>query len=252
MISRCLGSMRGIALLSEINPGGLHVAVQFDPLFQAQSWLNLFVPEEADEIRRNGPHDFGPLIALIARRAADRGEALVLRDWSYLDFVNVPLDYVKSVEIPAGRYEFSLASALEVDCTFRQATTVRHPAAMWESWRKYKPESRLTLEEMLKGCRRFAEHAERIGFARYEDITRNPQSEMETLCRMLELTFDPGFQENWLHYQNITGDVGNLTSVKIKGIETRPIAPRLLKELLVYPDYTTTLRILGYAEDTIP
>ena len=81
VICRCLASMRGVVLLSEIHPRGLRM---FDPLQQAHEWYGL-LNEKDIRAARAGQLGFRNAIALVHRCCAERGLVLVIRDWSHLD-----------------------------------------------------------------------------------------------------------------------------------------------------------------------
>jgi len=250
-ISRCLATMSGVSLLSEINPGGVEVSNRFDPLFQAQFWLRLLSANEVARLRQVNA-SFAEVLQTIARRASERGDALVVRDWSYLDFTERPLDFIDGHDLPAGSFRLELAAALADVCSVRQAATVRHPAAMWMSWRNYRPQSTLSLAEFLHGCRRFAESACALGFVRYEDFTRDPDGALRKLCGLLGVEFDPGFRDRWFLYRNLTGDVRSFDHEEIRPTVERAVEADLMASLRDNPDYRSTVDLLGYSFDRIP
>lgn len=86
-MSRCLGSMRTVHLLSEAHPLGMR---WINPLQQAVEWHRLMTAAEARAMLARGPVRFDTLIELLAERAAQRGRTLVVRDWTHLDFHGAP------------------------------------------------------------------------------------------------------------------------------------------------------------------
>jgi hypothetical protein len=150
LISRCLGCMSGVLLLSEIHPLG---TAQFNPLVQAQRWYGLLSSQDLLDLRARGRIAFADAIELIHRRASDSGQRLVLRDWSHLDFTGVPF-----IAKPA--YRLLTADALKGRFDLRQICTVRHPLDQWLSLRQLAVvQGKLTLEGYLAGYRQFAEQA---------------------------------------------------------------------------------------------
>jgi hypothetical protein len=87
VISRCLGCMSGVILLSEIHPLGIR---QFNPLAQAQRWFGLLSSHDLAALAARGQIGFADAIELIHRRAEECNQRLVVRDWSHLDFTGVP------------------------------------------------------------------------------------------------------------------------------------------------------------------
>jgi protein O-GlcNAc transferase len=243
IISRCLAAMRGVTVLSEVHPRGAEVALQFDPLFQAQYWFKLLSDADARALR-DGSASFTDCIVRIAERAAERGEALVVRDWSHLDFMARPF-----FDEPTGR--LSLAEALADSCRTVQAATVRHPASQWLSWSRFMPESGLSLADFMAGNRRFAEQAVEIGFMRYEDFARYPGPPLIELCRRLELEFDPEYAYRWIFYRTVNGDLDGLGHYSIEPAQPPRVSAELREALERNADYLRTLELLGYGPDWI-
>jgi hypothetical protein len=238
LISRCLGCMSGVLLLSEIHPLGTR---HFNPLIQAQRWYGLLSSQDLAELRARGGVGFADAIALIQRRAEDCGQQLVIRDWTHLDFTGVPF-------VPRPAQRLLTAEALAARFGLRQVCTVRHPLDQWLSLRQLAVvQGRLTLEGFLAGYRRFAEIARTIGYYRYEDFTSDPSRVMKALCQCLELRFDRHFGERWRDYAFVTGDVaGRRGGGEIRAVPRRPVEPDLLEAIAANADYRTSLELLGY------
>ena len=238
LISKCLGCMAGVVLLSEIHPLGTS---HFNPLIQAQRWYGLLSTQDLIELKARGRVAFVDAIELIRRRAEDCSQRLVIRDWSHLDFTGVPF-----VARPAHR--LLTAEALATRYELRQVCSVRHPLDQWLSLSQLAVvQGRLGLAAFLSGYRRFAEVAKSIGFQRYEDFTRDPQAVMKSLCGSLQLKFDRGFAERWRDYTFVTGDVsGSRGGGEIRPVPRRPAAPDLLAALAANDDYQASLELLGY------
>jgi hypothetical protein len=239
LISRCLGCMSGVLLLSEIHPLG---TAQFNPLVQAQRWYGLLSSQDLAALRARGGIAFADAIELIHERALDAGQRLVIRDWSHLDFTGVPL-----VANPA--YRLLTAEALARRFQLHQLCTVRHPLDQWLSLRELAAvRGKLTFERYLAGVRRFAETAAQIGFLRYEDFVVDPEAVMKELCRRLDLRFDRHFAERWSSYAFVTGDVAGCRSGgRIEPAPRRPIEPDFLAAVALNTDYRRSLELLGYA-----
>ena len=238
LISKCLGCMPGVLLLSEIHPLGTN---HFNPLVQAQRWYGLLSSQDLTELKARGRVGFADAIELIRRRAEECSQRLVIRDWSHLDFTGVPF-----VARPAHR--LLTAEALAARYELRQVCTVRHPLDQWLSLSQLAViQGRLTLEGYLAGYRRFAEVASTIGFYRYEDLTNDPPGVMKALCGALQLRFDRTFAARWRDYTFVTGDVaGGRGGNEIQPVPRRPAAPELLAALAASEDYRASLELLGY------
>jgi hypothetical protein len=238
VISRCLGCMSGVVLLSEIHPLGLR---QFNPLAQAQRWFGLLSSHDLGALAARGQIGFADAIELIHRRAEECNQRLVIRDWSHLDFTGVPF-----VARPA--YRLLLAEACGKQFDLRQVCTVRHPLDQWLSLRRLAIlQGKLVLPDFLAGYRRFAEIASEIGFFRYEDFTAEPAPVMKALCKRLELKFDAGFGGRWHEYALVTGDMaGSRAGSAIAPLPRRPVEAALLEELSTNDDYRNSLQLLGY------
>jgi len=256
-IAKCLAVMPGVALLSEVNPAVTALAARawarqdresseilwsFDPIRQADRWHHLITPDDFAQLRAlRGPMPFEQAIALIHRRARDRGLQLILRDWSHIDFLGIPF-----IEKPP--CTLGIIQALAGPYALPQAFTVRHPIDQWLSMEHTEfLKGSLTLEAYLLGCRRFAELAARAGFTRYEDFTADPDAHLRTLCDRLGIAFDPTYRDRWAAYQNITGDVkGTRAQARITALPPRPVDPDLLRRFAASEDYRATIEILGY------
>lgn len=236
MISRCLASMNGVVLLSEIHPLGVRM---FDPLQQAHSWYGLVTEDDLQRLQGQRIA-FADAIGLIARRCAEQGRLLVLRDWSHLDYTGIP--YAAPV------YRCRLAESLQDGFDLVRTSTVRHPLDQWLSL-STKPalRGRLDPARYLEGVERFAEDAVSVGFARYEDFTRAPDDTLRAICAALELPFDPGYRDRWAGYANVTGDVmPGRGGAEIRPLPRQPVDPEERRAFCALPAYARILERLGY------
>lgn len=118
LVSRCLGCMNGVALLSEIHPAGVRY---FNPLNQAHHWFQLLTPWDLEHIAQGSGLSFSDAIGLINQRCREQGKHLVLRDWGHLDFTAVPF-----LDTPS--YRLTLADVLAGEFSVVHTAVVRHPA----------------------------------------------------------------------------------------------------------------------------
>ncbi len=250
IISRCLGSMKNITLLSEVSPvpygcitaETIGTCAQFHPILQAYKWHSLFSVEEAELLTMQTSLDYATLIELVRRRCDERGETLLLRDWSHADFTSHP-------PFPAPTYDFSIVNALQEKFNIRHTASVRHPIDQWLSLRRLVVvHGNVSLEQFLHGYRRFAEKAVEIGFVRYEDLVISPETEIRKLCDRLDLNYDTDFQTEWVNYTRVTGDIKqSRADVEIKKLPRRDFEPELLEQFASNADYQRSLELLGFA-----
>lgn len=257
IIAKCIGVMPRVVMLSEVHPAvpglmhtpstkktknALGVLWSFDPLRQADQWYGLLTAEDKDRIRASrSVLPFDESVAMIERRARDRGLALVIRDWAHLDFLGEPF-----LPDPPGR--FAAVGTLAPRFRLLRAITVRHPIDQWLSMRNLPMlREEIPLEAYLRGCRRFAEEAVKLGFTRFEDFAADPQRHVRELCSQLELEFDAGFVQRWPGYKTITGDVGgSRAQTSISPPARRAVEEPLLERFGRNEDYRATVDLLGY------
>ncbi|MCA9312300.1 MAG: hypothetical protein KDA21_13885 [Phycisphaerales bacterium] len=239
LMSRCLGCMKGMALLSEIHPQVV-LNERVSLVSQARDWFRLLRPEEIARLRRSRA-DFATVVATIAANAEATRRTLVIRDWSHIDFHAAP--YVRTA---AGTS--ALRRALEPSFTLIATSTVRHPIDQWLSLRRLTTmQGAITLGQYLQGCRVFAEYAVATGFLRYEDFTRAPDDTLRQLTTRLQVPFDPEWVTKWEAYDRITGAVsGTRGSGGIVPLPRQPHEPELLDRCAENADYQRTLQLLGY------
>lgn len=237
LISRCLGCMDGVALLSEVHPLGVKM---IDPAEQARRWHSLLKPAEMSSWR-GGRGRYDELMALLARRADDKGRRLLLRDWSHLDFLGTPF-VEPSFDSRSSRL---LGSRFEL----RRFATVRHPADQWTSQQRLDMlRGRVEPAVYLRGCRAFAELAAEVGLVRYEDFTRDPDAELARLCAGLGVDYDPTWRDRYRTYANTTGDEETLARSigEIRPALRRDLDPAIRAVFDASDDYAETCRLLGY------
>jgi len=216
LITKCLGSMTGVVVLSELHPNNL---VQTNPMAQAIEWFGLVTKDQARSWQRAGGPTFDGFIRVCHDAAAARGDTLVVREWSHLDYHGVPFC--------APTMRSGVCAALGTDFECVQACTVRHPIDQYLSLMDTAIGPALGLERYLAGAAAFAREAREIGFVRYEDFTRDPDTALSTLCDRLGLAFDPGYRDRWPEYATVTGDTASGIG---RGAARREIEPMKRRE----------------------
>ena len=241
LVSRCVGCMDNIALLSEIHPLGVQAA-NINILEQAVKWYGLFQAGEISPVKR---YTFSEITMLISRAMETKGLQLVIRDWTHLDFMAVPF-------IDKPYYRSRLVEHLQKDFDIIQYHLVRHPVPQWFSTNNLAVmHGKLMLEQYLEGYYRYACLASENGYVRYEDFTRDPALSMRKICANLEIDYDAGFIDKWQGYSKITGDIISNEDRRpkysfFKPAELPVIDAMLYEQLHNCEYYNKSLELLGY------
>jgi hypothetical protein len=250
VIAKCLGSMRGIALLSEVHPaqGAVINREQYDPLFQARNWFPEIDGHVAAEIEAGAPASgqarWLHVVREVERRVATGGRRLLVRDWTHWDF-NVK----KERETRRLRTRHLLARVF----TPRGAVVLRDPGQHFASLSNRPEMSRLSLRRFLESFIDFVHEARYLDLPvlRYEDFCISPDSFLENLCGLLGCPFDPAYHDNWQGFAKLTGNVPFVTGTNRSGrtIVLPPPRPvnRELENLLHGDGMPEFLAEIGYA-----
>jgi len=243
LMCKCLGSMHGVALLSEIHPAATEM---FNPLIQAHGWFGLLNKNDVAALQAGKVLSFNEAIAVIERCSRQKMRHLVIRDWAHLDFTGLPW-----LDRPG--FRLTLADSLQSDFSLLQLFMVRHPVDVWLSISRLAimqnaiADGRLNVPFFLSGFEAFARQAAAGDFIRYEDFTHHPEAAMRRACEKLELPYDAGFMQRWPAYKTITGDVESTRGGdEIRPLARRPYEAELLAQFKAEEAYWNSLKLLGY------
>lgn len=239
LVCKCLGSMDSVVLLSEVHPANMAFT---NPVAQAVQWFGLVDEAWVRRWRASGG-GFKEFIGACAERCAERGETLVVREWSHLDWHGVPFG--------AATMGSGLRDALGGEGSTREVCTVRHPMDQYVSLMKTPVGEKLGMGAYLEGVRAFAHEAARVGFVRYEDFTADPDAALGEICTALGVAFDGGYRARWSSYTAITGDTAGVGRASGAGV----IEPQARREpeasvaaaLRSSGAYAEACAVLGYA-----
>ncbi len=245
LISKCLGSMEGVFLLSEIHPLTEQVDAAYtrmveamNPLRQAIEWHRLPTEHDLRKLGKRERVEFSELLVLLAERAQSRGGALLVRDWTHLDFIARPF-------LPEPTLRLTTAEELRQVAEVESHITVRHPVDQLVSLSKLGVmQGSWDLREYFYAYRVFAEVAREVGFTRYEDFTRDPDGHLRRMCAALALPFDPGYADRWPDYRKITGD--NSSFRTIQPVHHKELEPEQMEKIRALPDYQQAVALFGY------
>lgn len=216
VISRCLGCMESVLLLSEIHPFG-----PASPIKQAKRWFNAVTDLEEFQADVN-KMPFVDQVELIHKKAGEMGKVLVIRDFTQMDFIGFKGARRERI---TPEYKSVLADKLSARFEVVQFSVVRNPVDQWTSIQGVKGlRDGLVQDRFLTGAAMFALHAQQTGFVRYEDFVNDPDAAIQTICIGLDIPFDSGYRDKWADYKTISGDTKS-EAFQAKEIKKQPEKP---------------------------
>ena len=214
IISKCLGAQKDVVLLSEIHPEGILISKKmgvnnsnFDPIFQSQTWNNLFEKDEYKKIT-NSNLKFVEKIDLILEKTELANKKLIIRDWAFADFFGKPF-----IE-PS--YKNSLFEILNKKYNVLNFYIIRHPLKLYSSCynnlgffrRDYNPDF------FIKGYKNYFLNALKNNIFIFENFILNPEKNLKDMCDTLKIVYDDNYL-NKLKDINLTGDPNAKNSINI-------------------------------------
>ncbi len=196
IFSRCLACIPGNVMLSEIHPRWSY----YDPFGQAHDWFGLISEQEGREFLARYGHDYIKAIQLISSRCAERGQHLIIRDWTHVDFFSGPFP-AKPI------YRLSQYEVLKNHFDIRHIALIRHPLDTCLSLRKLPPYKDITIHDFLNRYNAYVNQVKQVGFVRYEDFCDSPAPVIASVCQTLGVNYSEDFLERYKSYTTITGDV---------------------------------------------
>lgn len=241
IVSKCLGCMQGIILLSEIHPITRRYDI-YNPLVQSHYWHHIVKKEEFPLLK---DYDFVEAIKLIANRCGEQEKTLLIRDWAHFDFFGSPVIKVTPPK------EFSANLALNNSFQIKEIALVRHPIDQWLSFENYHfLKGKYSIGSFLESFWHFSKKCTNMDFIKYENFTEDPSKYLMQLAEILQFQFDPAFITKWYRYQKITGD-NQLSSrgsalKEIKPLSRRQVSSDILKQFHSNDLYWESIKLLGY------
>lgn len=202
IISRCLGCMKGVALLSEIHPRSQH---EYSSRRQLSEWYGIDVPDGS----------LADVLAAGAAKLAETGRTLIVRGRDYLD--HVPCEF--NDWRPSHTDE--LGDALSHLPT-RHIAILRDHSAVWASMSKHWStsmliaSSSLSFKAFMAGHARYSLMMSHVPTYRYEAFCEYPDAMLTSMCVDLAVPFDEGWRSAWQSYTKITGDLESLDRNEIR------------------------------------
>ena len=222
VISKCIQAMQSTVVISEIHP--LHVRYAFNPFDPVQ----LFVSQTQLATNSKLKMDiFKSRIKQCAEISQYTNTSLVLRDHTHSDYFLVKTcDEIKT--------KSSLLDAISSTYNVRSLVTIRNPLESYLSLKGNKWD--LNVPSFSDYCDRLhmmIKHYKTldIHIKRYEDFCSTPSKFLKHTCEILELEFNPKFQEIFYKIP-MTGDSGRGKQSALNTIQQLP-AKKIPEELLL-------------------
>jgi len=137
VLSRCIGVLPGIALLSEINSASVKLFPSFDPLYQDKNWLHLLGPADAERFSQmdlGNVEAFRELVDVFHVRASEAGRHLGMAFQIVDDVLDATADSATlgktaGKDVRSGKTTFVKIHGLEKSRQFARERTDRAVAA---------------------------------------------------------------------------------------------------------------------------
>ncbi len=198
LLNQCLLCAPENVVLSEVNPAGSVIA----PEKQAEEWFKLLSPDEASAIK-GAP--YLERIGCVARKAAETGRILCLRDWTGINFLDGVSPWLGQ---PSGQLEQRVYLRL-AGCTLSEIALLRRSRSVFESIRANVPElSALTVERFAAGYHAYLAQiaANNITCHRLEEFTSDQHRVLQSICAELGLKYASDFAARFHLIKSVTGN----------------------------------------------
>jgi protein O-GlcNAc transferase len=245
LLSRCIGVLPNVALLSEVNPASVKLFLSFDPLYQDERWLHLLTKEDVERFSRldlKKPENFRDLIQVFYYRARASHRHLVIRDYNYVEFLGVPF----GTDPPR---RMMLHGALPSNIPISSVALIRHPVDQWFSLRKHqRPGSGVSPRMFCNAYLTFLRELRDTPVFKYEEFIDNANDQLRAICRNLGLEFAPSFAERFHKFDCVTGDLKRLRDRSISPSPRQPVAPEIMEEFRSSESFRSILETTGYSD----
>lgn len=236
LISRCIAAQPNTLVLSEVDPLSPFVPGGFLPTDLIG--LSRFSSRPADQETQKQLFLCG--LGVLYAKAARNGQHLILRDHSHGQF-----NFADAVvERP------TLREIISTDFKTVSLVSVRHPLDSYLSlqdtgWvQHFQPP---TLDEYARRYHAFLDRYQDCDILRYEDFVADPAAEMQRLCQIFDLSYDPTFTETFSAI-SLSGDSGRRGDV-ISARPRRPHPPAVEQEALDSEAFMALIARLDYMLD---
>jgi hypothetical protein len=244
LVSRLFGALKRVVVLSETNPRSANLfGGHLNPLKQLRKWHPLLLENviDFDEAEIGYPPRFGEMLEGIWTAAKLYDYRLVLRDFSYADFIGVPFIWPFAADS-------SLDAALEGRFNARSLYLLRHPGDQLASLRTHTAIAHvLTAERFVAGCSAFLNARGNAPLFRYESLVETPEATFRAMCEALDVPFAREAITEFASVTAVTGSLARTSETRITPGEPSPGSVQARRELALVPEYAALLTSLGYA-----
>ncbi|MEA5533079.1 sulfotransferase family protein [Crocosphaera sp. XPORK-15E] len=196
LVNRCLGSIAGNLILSEVNPlASVHPIAE-----QAQDWLDLLKDDQLDEFVHKS---YGQQIHFLATQAKASNKHLIIRDWTAANFIDNPIS--NNILTPSFLLEQDLYLS-HYGLTSLPVVIVRRVADVYESMTRIFPHLNLEIQSFGEAYLAYAQAVCHYPIFHYEQICQDPQTQIRLICQTLEINYDPDFLNKFYQFDKCTGD----------------------------------------------
>tara|TARA_B100001559_G_C16385902_1_gene568801 strand:+ start:213 stop:1010 length:798 start_codon:yes stop_codon:yes gene_type:complete len=225
IISKSISAQKDIALLSEIHPQGIKVRDMMkvdtnlgDPLYQAQNWYNLFKIDDYNELVKS-QLNFLDKIKIINEKIKKQNKFLILRDWSFIDYLGKPFIEPTNKNI--------LLELLRKDFEIKNIFLLRDPLETFLSCMKKLPffSKNYSFDKFLDGYNSFLKDINNENVIHFENFAERPDEILNQISIIFNFKFNKDYKQK-LKTTHITGDVAASQATEI--YQSKKIASELL------------------------
>lgn len=209
LLSRVLGSLEQVVLLSEINPNQNH-SFHYDIRYQMKNWYGVDVIGNS----------FIEKMDYVYNWCIYNNKQLVIRDVSAFDFMANASNGFK----PKGN--FQLIQQLNEHYPLQVIGFVRDAIDVWIS-RDCPPSFSTHYYNYISKLIEL-----KIPLFKYEDFCKDPEEMSKNICQTLGLEYDKNMTSKFSTYHNVTGD--NQMNKKSRGIMNDKIIQVKRKKIAIY------------------
>jgi hypothetical protein len=230
LLTRVLGKLPDVLLLSEVNPNQHH-SFHFDITYQMKKWHNVDVIGES----------FIEKVEFVYNWCNEHHKTLIIRDVTSFDFLPNPSNHFK----PSGNFETYLL--LKTHFPVDTICFVRDAIDIWIS-RDCPPYFSKHYVQYVTSIQ-----ALHVPILKYESFCKQPQLELEKICSLLNMPFDSSVLNTFYTNLNVTGDNQmnkpsrgfQLTSIQVLG--RKRISRYLQQKLRIDKTLQQANRLLEYS-----
>ena len=237
ILNKCLGSIPNVVMLSEVNPMGggssgdsnLRTVKE-----QAKQWYGIDIKSD----------DFAEGILELYEHCNNNNKHLIIRDWSYINFVPFSLN---SYKCPS---KFLTLEALDGKVDLKPFAFMRNSIDAWASLGARKP------KKYFPHYRKFAETIidENIPYFKYENFCEDPDNLMKEICSYIGIDYSESYK-NYEAFTMANGDTQvkkGSRGTRQKAIKPLPRKRTMLKrvfQLSRNKDMIESNKLFGYSSD---